>query len=85
MSDIWIEDGLPLLSVDVSAACEGLDIEIMLDQGPDSAAHMGHRVRDARSLRILLTATDRSDVLEIENAKGETAVLCFEDRLAASG
>ena len=80
MSDLWLEDGLPLLGVDVAAGPERLDVEIMLGTGATpNAAHMSHRVLDARSLRIVLGASGQSDALEIENANGETTVMQFEE------
>jgi hypothetical protein len=84
MSDLWLEDGLPLLSVDAELGDEGVDIEIMLDAGPQAdAAHMAHRVSDARVVRIVLGQADASDALEIEDANGVCTVLRFETSKAA--
>ena len=79
MSDLWLEDGLPLLSVDAVVGSSEVDIEIMLDAAPQSgAAHMSHRVHQARTLRIVLGETGESDGLEVEDATGATTILRFE-------
>ena len=86
MSDLWLENGLPLLSVDVAPRADRLDVEIMLAPGPEpEAAHMSHRISDARSLRIIVRTSGDSEGLEIEDGKGETTVLYFEEPLSSDG
>lgn len=80
MSDLWLEDGLNFLSVEIASVKPSrVDVEIMLDQGPEAgASHMCHSVNDARVFRIVLGVDEEADSLEIENANGETTVLRFE-------
>lgn len=78
MQDYWLEDGLPLTGIDVDSHDEhqGPTVEIML--GSDEKGHMTHVVKDARFVRIVLSASGETDGLDIEDSEGKTTVLRFE-------
>lgn len=79
LTDYWLEDGLPLVGVDIDPDGErGPAIQIML-QKPGQVAHMTHTVTGATSVKFTLSASGNADGLEIDNSDGETTVLQFED------
>lgn len=81
MMDYWIEDKLPLAGIDVDERGENAPtIEIMLSDSKNTdSLHMTHTVFKASVIKIILTANDEADGLEIEDAEGKTTVLRFEE------
>lgn len=80
MTDYWIEDGLPLNSVEIDLrGAEAPIIEIMLGniEKPDTQ-HLTHRIKQARFMKIVLSLSGESDGLDIEDEEGRTTVLRFE-------
>lgn len=81
MSDYWLEDGLPLLGIDVDTRAdqETPTVEIMLGSiSGESGSHMTHSVPGARFARIVLSASGETDGLDIEDFEGKTTILRFE-------
>ncbi len=71
-NDYWIEDGLPLLGLDVDFD-DGLPVvQIMLDG-------FTHVVRDVRSLRPVYSADGSEDGIDLVREGGSTTVLRFEN------
>lgn len=79
VTDYWLEDGLPLAGIDVDVSGEGAPtVEILLGDNSKDARHMTHVVKNARSAKIVLSASGEDDGLEIEDAEGKTTFLRFE-------
>lgn len=79
LMDYWLEDGLPLAGIDVDVRGENaLTVEIMLGNNAKDARHMTHVVKNARSAKIVVSASGEDDGLEIEDAEGKTTYLRFE-------
>ena len=81
MRDYWLEDGLPLVGIDIDAHNEGAPtIEIMLgEEGLADSRRMTHVVKGARSASIILSSSGEDDGLEIRDAEGTTTFLRFEN------
>ena len=72
-NDYWLEDGLPLLGLDVEFD-DGLPIvQIMLDG-------YTHVVRDVRSLRPVYSSDGSDDGIDLVREGGSTTLLRFENR-----
>ena len=79
VTDYWIEDGLPLAGIDVDASGKDAPtVEIMLGDNAKDARHMTHVVKNARTVKIIMSASGEEDGLEIEDAEGRTTFLRFE-------
>ena len=80
MTDYWLEDGLPLMGIDLDTHGEnGPTVEIMLgDSTRSDSRHLTHVVQGARFVKIVLSASGEADGLEIDDAEGKTTVLQFE-------
>lgn len=70
--DYWIEDGLPLLGIDIDANGELPAIEIMLDG-------YSHSVGEARGLKIHYSLEGDEDGIDIAGRDDRTTVLRFEN------
>jgi hypothetical protein len=82
--DFWLEDGLPLVGVDIDT--KGNDaplVEIMLGARGEAGRSMTHAVRRVRKVGIKLAADGSDEGLDVEDGGGVTTVLRFEPR--ASG
>ena len=81
MSDYWLEEGLPLVGIDVDPdGTDGPDIEIMLQNQPNcTPLNMTHTVKGARFVKIILSASGDADGLEVDNGRGETTILHFQN------
>ena len=79
--DYWLEDGLPLIGIDVDTKGENSPtIQIMLGKADDPGTKlMTHVVKDTRSAKIVLSADGSDDGLEIRDKKGRTTFLRFEN------
>lgn len=78
--DNWIEDGLPLVGLDVEHRDGGkMSIQIMLKNKVGSKdSHFTHVVKDVRLAKIILSDNGISDGLDITDHKGHITVLRFE-------
>ena len=72
-NDSWIEDGLPLIGIDIDAHGEMPTIEIML--GKDFT----HTIKGARNIQINFSFDGNGDGLDITDADGKTTILRFEN------
>ena len=81
MTERWIEDGLPLAGIDVDVRGEDAPtIEIMLGGNTKTdSSHLTHMVAGAKFAKIVLSADGEADGLEIEDSKGKTTFLRFEN------
>lgn len=71
VNDYWIEDGNPLLGVDVEMKGDLPTIEITLDS-------YSHSANDARSLKIHYSLEGDEDGMDIAGSDGKTTILRFE-------
>ncbi len=80
MTEYWIEDGMPLVGIDVEVRGEDAPtIEIMLgDSTKTDSSYLTHNVDGARFTKIVLSANGEADGLEIEDFEGKTTILRFE-------
>ena len=79
MEDYWVEDGLPLAGIGLETKGEGAPlIAIMLGGEGEAERSVTHTVARVRKIRLQLTADDRGDGLEVEDAEGMTTILRFE-------
>lgn len=80
VTDYWIEDGLPLAGIDADLSNENAPaIEIMLGDGAKDSRQMTHTVKNARIVKIILSANGAQDGLEVEDADNKTTFLRFEN------
>ncbi|MGD9563038.1 MAG: hypothetical protein AB7F88_09230 [Pyrinomonadaceae bacterium] len=71
VNDYWLEDGLPLLGVDVEVN-DLPTVEILLDS-------YSHSVNDVRSLKVHYTLKGDEDGMDITGSDGKTTILRFEN------
>ena len=72
VTDYWIEDGLPLLGIDIEPA-DGLPaIEVLLEG-------YSHSIDAARSLHVHFSHDAEEDGLDITDDHGKTTILRFEN------
>ena len=71
--DYWLEDGLPLIGLDIESHAGSASIEIMLER-------FTHQIPDARRLSVHYSIDGSEDGIDIEGKEG-TTVLRFEDDL----
>lgn len=81
MQDYWLEDGLPLSGIDIDAHGEDApSIEIMLgEDNTTDSHHFTHNVSKVRSIKFVLSANGETDGLDIEDFRGTTTILRFEN------
>lgn len=72
VNDYWIEDGLPLVGLDVEFGDDLPVVQIMLDG-------FTHVVRDVRSIRPIFSADGSEDGLDLVREGGSTTILRFEN------
>lgn len=72
VSDYWIEDGMPLLGIDVEMKRDLPTTEIVLDR-------YSHSVNDTRSLKIHYSLEGNEDGMDITGNDGKTTILRFEN------
>jgi hypothetical protein len=80
-TDYWLEDGLPLIGIDVDAGSDGQPptIEIILgDSVVADSRHLTHTIDSVRLAKIILSMDGTADGLEIEDLEGKTTILRFE-------
>jgi len=71
-SDYWLENGLPLVGIDVDTHGEMPVIEIML-------GNFTHTIREAKNIKILLSFDGDEDGLDLTDAESRTTILRFEN------
>ncbi len=72
-TDYWLEDGLPLVGIDIDPdGVNGPTVQIILQQ-------MTHAVKAVRTIKFTISTNGDADGLEIETSGGETTVLRFEN------
>ncbi len=70
-NDFWVEDGLPILGVDLDSSGERPTVEVLL-QG------YSHSVVDARGLNVHFSLDGDEDGLDIIHENGTSTILRFE-------
>ena len=79
--DYWLEDGLPLVGIDVdNHDGDKMSIIILLSniEGTDKS-HFSHVINDAKFVRLNLSKDGQSDGIDIASFDGSTTVLSFEN------
>lgn len=71
VQDYWIEDGMPLLGIEVALTDELPTIELMLNT-------YSHSVSNVRNLTIHLSLEGDEDGIDIIGNDGKTTILRFE-------
>jgi hypothetical protein len=79
--DYWMEDGLPLMGIDVDMKGENAPrVEIMLASKETNTSHLTHIVSKAKTVVVELGYEGQFDGLQIENAEGSKTILRFETK-----
>lgn len=77
--DYWMEDGLPLIGIDVDLkGCDSPSIQIMLASKDTNLSHLTHIVSKAKNVVIELNYEGQFDCLHIEDKEGAKTILRFE-------
>ncbi len=69
-TDYWIENGVPLVGLDIDTHGDSPTIEIMLE-------NFTHTVKDARKLNLHFSLDGSEDGFDITDAEGKTTILRF--------
>ncbi|MDH3529109.1 MAG: hypothetical protein OEQ28_06060 [Acidobacteriota bacterium] len=82
VTDYWLEDGLPLVGVDVDQHdADKMSVIIMLSNKEESeSSHFSHVIKNVRMVKFNLSHDGLSDGLDILDFDGKTTVLSFENR-----
>jgi hypothetical protein len=80
--DYWMEDGLPLMGIDVDMKGENSPrVQIMLASRKDAdASHLTHVVSKAKTVVVELGYEGQFDGLQIEDTNGAKTILRFETK-----
>ena len=70
-NDYWLEDGLPLVGVDLDPRKPNASVQIMVGS-------FTHTVRSVTRLTFHLSADGDSDGVDVTDAEGKVAMLRFE-------
>ena len=70
-NDYWLENGLPLIGLDIDTHGEMPTIEIMLE-------NFTHTIKNAQKLKMNFGLNGSDDGLDITDADGATTILRFE-------
>jgi hypothetical protein len=70
-NDYWVEDGLPMLGIDLDTSGERPAVEVLLDG-------YSHSVADARRLNVHFSLDGDEDGLDIIHQNGTSTILRFE-------
>jgi len=79
--DYWLEDGLPLVGIDVDhhdADTSAIIIMLANKEGTDKS-HFTHTIKNARLVKLNLSHDGMSDGIDILDFEGKTTVLTFEN------
>lgn len=71
-NDYWLENGLPLVGIDVDTHGEMPTIEIML-------GNFTHTIRKVKDIKLLLSFNGDEDGLDVTDAESKTTILRFEN------
>jgi hypothetical protein len=71
--DYWIEDGLPLLGIDIDSSGAIPSIEILLGE------ELTHSIKDVKNITVNFSLDEVNDGLDITDTEGKTTILRFED------
>ena len=73
VNDYWLENGLPLLGIDIEAKKELPAIQIMVGD-------LTHEITDAVKLLFHFSVAGDEDGIDISCATGQTTILRFENK-----
>lgn len=73
VTDYWLENGLPLTSIDIDTKMERPSVQI-------TVGTFTHEVKDAVKLLFHFSLTGDEDGIDISCADGQTSVLRFETK-----
>lgn len=77
--DYWMEDGLPLMGIDVDMKGHNApQIQIMLASKETNSSHLTHVVFNAKTVVVELGYEGQFDCLHIEDIEGAKTILRFE-------
>lgn len=77
--DYWMEDGLPLMGIDVDMKGKNAPrIQIMLASKETDSSHLTHIVSNAKTVVVELGYEGQFDCLHIEDIEGAKTILRFE-------
>jgi hypothetical protein len=83
--DYWMEDGLPLLGIDVDLkGYESPRIQIMLSSKSNDLSHFTHVISRVKSVVVELDYNGQFDGLHIEDIEGARVILRFEESEVAA-
>jgi hypothetical protein len=83
--DYWLEDGLPLMGIDVDMKGHNAPlIQIMLGAKDADSGHLTRVVSNARTITVELGYEGQFDSLQIEDAEGAKTILRFETNASAA-
>lgn len=71
VNDYWLEDGLPLVGIDIDTKGERPSVQIIV-------GNFTHEVKDAVKLVFRLGVEADEDGMDVSNAAGQTTILRFE-------
>lgn len=75
VSDYWLEDGLPLMGIDIDTKGERPSLQIIV-------GNFTHEVKDAVKLVFKFGVESDEDGIDISNDSGQTTILRFESEAA---
>jgi len=70
-NDFWIEDGLPILGIDLDSSGDRPTVEVLLNG-------YSHSVADAQGLNVHFSLDGDEDGLDIIHGNGTSTILRFE-------
>ena len=70
-NDYWLENGLPLIGLDIDTCGEMPTVEIMLE-------NFTHTIKNTQKLKMNFSRNGSDDGLDITDAEGTTTILRFE-------
>ena len=73
VNDYWLENGLPLIAIDINTKPELPTIDI-------TAGDLTHEIKDAVKLTFHFGLDGDEDGIDIATAKGQTTILRFETK-----
>ena len=77
VNDLWIEDGIPLVGIDVDTKEKRQTIDIVLE-------HFSHSIENVSKITQVRDSEEVGVGLDIQDDDGKTTALRFEDYLVAS-